>query len=63
MMKSSTKSTIIVVSCSGLYLLINNTLKYNNAPRWTHIFSWIPMVIYVVYEFKLVFKELTNDKD
>lgn len=62
-MKNYKKSIIIFALGFGLYSMISNTLKYNNASKWMHALSWIPIVICCIYEFKLFFVKPMNKKD
>lgn len=54
-MKKKNKMVVIFMLCFMAYSLIKN-----NAPTNMHILSWIPILISVIYTFKVTLKELKD---
>lgn len=55
-MKIDKKPLVVFIVCISLYFLIKNILKGNSAPTWMYVFSYIPIIISIGYDLKIVFK-------
>lgn len=59
-MEKKNKMIVIFILCFMTYSLIKNTLKANNTTANMRILSWITILICVIYDFKIILKELKD---